>query len=62
MADRGPPALKQLTVHKPVKNTTPVPQAQAQQGREAVQHAQEEPAQNPPDEVPNQVPQQNPPA
>ena len=62
MADRGPPAPKPPTACKPAKNTTPVPQAQTQQGREAVQCVQQESVQNSPDEVPNQVPPQNPPA
>ena len=40
MADRGPPAPKQPSVHKPVKASMPVPQqpaSQVQQGQEAAQ-------------------------
>ena len=47
-------------MHKPAKNTTPAPLAQKWQ--EAMQCAQQEPAQNSQDELPNQVPPPNPPA
>ena len=60
MADKGPPTPRLPTACKPVKTTAPNPQAQ--QGQQATQHAQQEPAQNPPDEVTKQVPSLNPPA
>ena len=67
MADKGPPIPKLSTVHNPpVKKTmTPAPPqraSQAQQGKEAAQCAQQEPAPYPPAKVTNPVSPTAPPA